>query len=415
MFKAFSRTQVDFRIPEQITSLFQLLTPSKSCASDRVPEFEQRFAEYVGVKHAIAFPYCRTAMYFVLKALEFKPGSEIILPAFTFWVDAGMVELAGYKPVFVDVDFETMSLDPAKVEAAITDKTKAIFPTNLNGLAADLDPILEIAKKHNLRVIEDSARSCGVMYKGRRVGSSDIGTFSFGYGKSIYDIHGGMATTNDDELAAKLREYKKEFKPISTKDLYIQTIKGIILTWLNKPLLYPLFLFQYIWKFQVEGKEKYANRFRPKVLPYATVPESFTVDMNNLQVKLGLSQLKRLDETNATRRKYLQLLNSQLQGVGDLVLPPDSDERPHVGVHYTLWTKHKAELQKYLTEHRIDSQDESAVDTTKLERFKHVGEGSFPASEKLDKHVLFIPTHVSLSRENILYFADTVKAFYEKK
>ncbi len=414
MYKAFSRTQVDLRLHEQLHSLRSLLTPGATRQSDNVPDLERAFAQYIGVKHAIAFPYCRAGMFFALKGLGFEPGSEIILPAFTFWVDAEMIRHAGYTPVFVDVDFETMSIDPDLIEAAITDKTRAIFPTHLNGLAADMDPIMSIARKHGLRVLEDCARSCGAVYKGKRVGSFDVGAFSFGYGKSIYDFGGGMVTTDDDVLAETLRSVKREFQLISTRNLTIQTLKGVLLTWLNKPLFYPLFLFRYIWKFQVEGKEAYGKRFKVRVAPYDAIPASFSVDMNNLQAWLGLSQLKRLDETNAKRRAFLQLLNGRLAGVGDLTLPPDSEDRPHVGVHYAMHTERKQALQAFLTRNRIDSQDESATDISQHEAYRQYARNEYPVAKRLDGAVLFLPTHVSLAERDILYFAEKVREFFQK-
>ncbi len=414
MFKAISRSSVDLTTGEAISVLFQILNVKEATNNDKVPKFEKAYASYVGTKEAVAFPYCRTGMYYALKALELEEGSEVIFPAYTFFVDAAMAVLAGLKPVFVDVEFETSSIDVSQIEKAITPKTKVLFPTHLNGMPADMDPIMELAQKHNLRVIEDCARSCGATYKGKRIGSYDIGAFSFGYGKSFYGFGGAMVASNDEKFIAKLREFKKDFKLISAKDLYIQKIKGIILKYLNMPYFYRLSLYQIIYKFQVEGNEKYASRFRVRMPPYETVPDIFKVDMNNVQAKLGFKQLKRIDKTNKQRMAHARLLNEELSGIPGLTIPLLRDDREYVAVHYALWTEKSKELQNYLTRNKIDAQDETAVNTTTLERFASYAQGEFPNAAKLQGNVIFLPTHPYLSKNDILYMAQKVKEFFNK-
>src|SRR3989338_5778695 len=232
MIRTIPRVYVDLSSQEVFSVLQQLLNVKKATGSDRLHEFEKAYACYIGTKYAVSFPSCRSSMYFALRALNLGRGSEVILPAFTFWVDAALVIMAGLKPVFVDVDLNTANMDVSKIEAAITPKTKVIFPTHLNGMPAEMDPIMSIAGKYGLRVLEDCARSCGATYKGKRIGSFDVGAFSFGYGKSFYSFVGGMITSNDESFINNLRKSKKDFEKISTKNLYMQTMKGIILRYL---------------------------------------------------------------------------------------------------------------------------------------------------------------------------------------
>ena len=177
--------------------------------------------------------------------MDLEPGSEVIIPAFTFWIDPAVVVLAGLTPVFVDVELDSLNIDPSLIEPAITARTKVILAPHLNGLAMEMDSIMAIAKKHGLRVIEDSARTCGGRYKEQRVGSFDIGAFSFGYGKSFYGFGGGMLTSNDSAFIERVRTLQKEdFHNISTMELYKAIIKGSLLKFLNTPIIHGTTLFQ---------------------------------------------------------------------------------------------------------------------------------------------------------------------------
>ena len=412
MIKAISRTQVDLRTSEVFSTLFQILRIKEATSSNRVPEFEDAFASYIGTKYAVSFPYCRSGMYFALKALDLQEKDEVILPAFTFWVDAAMVILAGLNPVFVDVQFNSATMDPALIEKAITSRTKVLFPTHLNGLPADMDPIMDIARRHNLRVLEDCARSCGAAYKGKKIGSYDIGTFSFGYGKSFYGFGGAMVTSDDTHLIQRLREFKKAFTPITAKELYIQVIKGNILRYLNLPCLYRFTLFPIIYQFQVKGNERYATRFRVKMPPYDHVPKNFMVDLNNVQAKLGFKQIERIDDTNRKRMENAKILSEELAGIPGLELPPSLEDREHVAVHYAIWAEKSKDLQRFLMKNGIDAQDETAVDTTQLNRFKSFVSGRFPQAEKLDGKLIFLPTHPNLKKKDMLRIAQTVKRFF---
>ncbi|HUT88350.1 MAG TPA: DegT/DnrJ/EryC1/StrS family aminotransferase [Thermoguttaceae bacterium] len=163
-------------------------------------QFEEGYAEHIGVKYAIGVTSGTTALYTAMAALEIGPGDEVILPAWTWYADYDAVVLSGALPVFAEID-DSLAIDPTDVEARITPRTKAIVPSHLQGGVADMDPILEIARKHKLRVMEDCAQCCGGRYKGKYVGSiGDIGINSFQLSKTITSGEGGAVTTNDPEL-----------------------------------------------------------------------------------------------------------------------------------------------------------------------------------------------------------------------
>ncbi|MCC7362930.1 MAG: DegT/DnrJ/EryC1/StrS family aminotransferase [Dehalococcoidia bacterium] len=184
----------------------------------RVQEFEERVARYTGARHAIATSNCTTALHLALVAAGIAPGDEVICPSFSFIATANAVIHAGATPVFADIDPRTYNIDPAKVEAAITPRTKAIMPVDQIGLAADIPAVLAIAHRHGLKVIEDAAPSLGAIAGEGRVGAmSDFTCFSFHPRKSITTGEGGMITTDDDAAAERLRVIRSH--GASTSDL----------------------------------------------------------------------------------------------------------------------------------------------------------------------------------------------------
>ncbi len=175
-------------------------------AGPMVKKFEEEFAKFVEAKHAIAVNSGTAALHMAVVAASVKRGDEVILPSFTFVATAETVVLAGAKPVFVDINPETFNISPAEVEKAITKLTKAIIAVDLYGMPADLKPIREIADKHGLKVIEDAAQAHGAVYNGKPVGAyADVACWSFYASKNMTTGEGGMVTTNDNELAEKLR------------------------------------------------------------------------------------------------------------------------------------------------------------------------------------------------------------------
>ncbi|MHB8974430.1 MAG: DegT/DnrJ/EryC1/StrS family aminotransferase [Pirellulaceae bacterium] len=168
--------------------------------SSKVLQFEQAFAEHIGVKYALGVTSGTTALYTAMAALEVGPGDEVILPAWTWYADYDAIVLSGALPVFAEID-ESFAIDPNDIEARITPRTKAIVACHLQGTPADMDPILAIARKHKIRVLEDCAQCAGGRYKGKYVGSiGDIGINSFQLSKTITAGEGGAVTTNDPEL-----------------------------------------------------------------------------------------------------------------------------------------------------------------------------------------------------------------------
>lgn len=175
----------------------------------KVDEFERLFGEFTGAKYAIATTSCTTALHLSLVALQIGSGDEVILPSFTFVATANAIEYTGAKPVFCDIDLETFNIDVGEIQKKITKKTKAIIPVHLFGLSADMNPIMEIANQHGLRVIEDAACGLGSYYHGTHVGNfGEVGCFSFHPRKAITTGEGGMILTGDPDLMVTFKSLR---------------------------------------------------------------------------------------------------------------------------------------------------------------------------------------------------------------
>jgi len=193
----------------EINSVLDPLRSGWLVQGPKVREFEEKWSSFTGSKHSIAVTSCTTALHLSLAALGFGPGDEAIVPAFTWISTANVVEHLGGTVVFCDIDLDTFNIDPEKIEAKITAKTRAILPVHLFGLAADMEAINAIARQHKLWVVEDAACGFGSRYHGQHVGTQgNTGCFSFHPRKAITTGEGGMVTTQDDQLAEKIRRLR---------------------------------------------------------------------------------------------------------------------------------------------------------------------------------------------------------------
>lgn len=197
----FSWPQFDEREVEAVAAVVRSGQWGNPDCSGAVAAFEKEFADYCGSKYAVSCVNGSVSLRLALMACGVRPGDEVIVPPYTFIATASTVIEANCVPVFVDIDPETYNLDPKEIEKAITPKTKAIVPVHFAGQACDMDAIMDIAKKHNLRVIEDAAHAHGAEYKGKKLGSiGDVGSFSFQSSKNLTSGEGGIVVTNDKAL-----------------------------------------------------------------------------------------------------------------------------------------------------------------------------------------------------------------------
>lgn len=196
-------------LDSEINSVLDPLKSGWLVQGPKVKEFEEKWSSFTEAKHSIAVTSCTSGLHLSLAASGFGPDDEAIVPAFTWISTANVVEHLGGKVIFCDIDLDTFNIDVEQIESMITSRTKAILPVHLFGLSADMDPILDLARKHNLFVVEDAACGFGAKYNGQHVGNfGNAGCFSFHPRKAITTGEGGMVTTNDGELAEKIRRLR---------------------------------------------------------------------------------------------------------------------------------------------------------------------------------------------------------------
>src|ERR1043166_3462229 len=302
-----------------------------------VAEFESRFAAYHYMDHAVAAPFGRMAFYYILRALDLPQGSEVIFPALTFWVVPEMARRAGLRPVFVDVDPATFNIDPAKIEAAITERTRATVPTHLSGQPCDMSEVMRVAERHNLVVVEDCAQAAGARYRGRLVGTFGAASFfSFQMLKGINTYGGGMAMTDDAGLAARVRE-QAEAEPLQTSGDLIKRFAG---GFASRVGVSPRgFTF---WGFPIQAAASLFGHYDlsrfvwEKIRPLDPFPRMYRRRYSNAQAILGLRALARLDEFNARSRAHAAQYSRGLSDCRSLQTPRVPPDVEHVYYQYCI-------------------------------------------------------------------------------
>ena len=288
-----------------------------------IEEFEREFAMYQELPYAISTSYGRMAFYYILKAYDLPEGSEIIFPSLTFWVVPAMAKAAGLKPVFIDIKPDTYNMDSSKIEAAITDKTRAIVPTHVYGQPCDMDKIMEIAERNDLIVIEDCAHALGATYKDKKAGTFGHASFtSFQNLKSLNAYGGGMAMTSDASIAEKVREmsYKEPFP--STYPLLKKLLFSHMESLLLGPKAFFLSGFPVLYLYSLTGDyNRVTIKTWEKIRPLYPIPVNYRKRFTNIQAKLGLKSLAMLDHHNDLARANAKEYDATLNEIPSIMLP----------------------------------------------------------------------------------------------
>src|SRR5579872_587245 len=263
-----------------------------------IQRFETVFAERLGMPpaHAITASYGRMAFYYLLKALALPSGSEIVLPALTFWVVPELARVAGLKVVFADVDPSTFTMDPASLEQAITPATRAIVPTHLYGLPCDMQAIMAIAGRHRLHVIEDCAHALGATYEGKPVGTfGDAGFFSFQTLKPLNCYGGGLALVRDEAVAARVRAQADSERWPDEKRVDNRLLVGRLQRIFIKPWVFTISAFPILWVSSLIGANPDVYLWE-EIRSLTPLPDAYTERFPNVQAAIGLAALQKLDE-----------------------------------------------------------------------------------------------------------------------
>jgi dTDP-4-amino-4,6-dideoxygalactose transaminase len=343
-------------------AVFSVLSNTQFILGPEVKSFEEKVAAYCGTKFAIGVASGTDALLLSLRAGGVKSGDEVITTGFSFFSSAGVISRLGANPVFVDIDPETYNINPDQIEKKITPKTKAVMPVHLFGQCADMDPIIDIAKRHGLQVVEDAAQAIGAEYKGKKAGAiGDFGCFSFFPSKNLGGAgDGGMVTTYDPEMAEMVR---------------ILRVHG------SKPKYY-----------------------------HSTI--GYNSRLDTIQAAILSVKLKYLDDWTKKRREHAEVYNSAFKDL-DMITPKKESFNYHIYNQYTIAVKNRDELRNYLKEKQIGHDTYYPVPLHLQECYRFLGykRGDLPVSEKKAGEVVSIPIYPELTEEEQDYVISTIKEF----
>ena len=322
---------------------------------------EQEIADYCGTRFAVGVGSGTDALLLSLRVLGVRPGDEVIVPAFTFFATAECVSLLGAKPVFADIRPDTFTLDPESVAAKIGPRTRAIIPVHLYGQAADMDPLLELARKHGLRVVEDNAQALGATYRGRRAGAlGDAGCISFYPTKNLGAWgDGGMVVTNSEEIATRLRSLRDH-----------------------------------------GSAHKYVSR-----------EVGWNSRLDEIQAAVLRVKLRHLDAWNQQRRSHAAAYESQLGGLDGVVPPRLAGWGEHVFHQYTVRVPRRDAVQKALSSRGIATAVYYPVPLHLQPAYASLGHkaGDLPHSECASAQVLSLPVFAEMTGQQTAQVATALR------
>jgi dTDP-4-amino-4,6-dideoxygalactose transaminase len=347
------------------TAIGEVLSNCNFILGKQIKDFEEAFADFAGVEYAVGVSSGLDALRLSLMALDVGCGHEVILPANTYIATALAVSAVGAKPVLIDCDPETYNIDVRQIETAINSSTRAIMPVHLTGQSADMDPILEIAGKNGLYVVEDAAQAHGAFYKGQPCGSMGVaGCFSFYPGKNLGAYgDGGMVTTRDADLAEKLRRLRN-----------------------------------------------YGERVK-----YDHVEKGLNARLDTIQAAVLKVKLRYLAEWNQSRAKHAQTYRELLDGVGDLALQRQALYSSHVYHLFMIETGERDALREHLHQAGVQSGIHYPKPIHLQQAYADLKytAGDFPHAERLANRILSLPMFAELSKNQIQRVTSEIRAFFK--
>ncbi|MEW5766352.1 MAG: DegT/DnrJ/EryC1/StrS family aminotransferase [bacterium] len=377
----------------------EILDSKRVSCGKYVRQFEERFAELVGTEEAVAVSSGADAdalALAVLYDLGAKRDDEVIVPALSFVATGNAVLQAGFKPVFVDIERETLNIDPHQIEQAITTKTRAIMPVHLMGKPAEMDTINEIARRHHLYVVEDAAEAHGARYKSKNIGTlGDMAAYSLYLAHMITTIEGGVITTNHPEFAEVLRSLRSHGRACKCKSCV-----------LNLASAYCPKRFEY-----GEGVD----------LRFIFERIGFSCKMNEIEAAVGLGSLEIYDEILRKRKKNFATMSEKFKRFDQYFVTIKEEPYEEIGPHaFPIVLK---EGVRFSRDHFVDFLEKNGIETrslfasmpTQCQGFKFLGYklGEFPEAEYIGNNGLHIGVHQDIDEEQIDYFIEVVDRFLE--
>jgi len=387
-------------VPGSVTAALKAIARGQGVRGPLIDEFENQFALYHGMRHAISASYGRMAFYYILKALEIPAGSEIMFPALTFWVVPEMARVLGFKPVFVDIDPSTFNMDPSKVENALTPETRAIVPTHLYGQPCDMQAIMRIAERYDLAVIEDCAHALGATFRGRKTGTfGHASFFSFQMLKPLNTYGGGMAVTNDDRMAARIRSFAEAEEWPPAKDLFKKIFLGNLQRKLIGPLGFTFTMFPAFYAASFFGEHDLSRYLWERIRTLDPLPQSYRKRFTNAQAMIGLRMLDQIDAFNELNRAHASKLTDALKDTKEIQTPARPHETQPVYYQYCIRAEDPAALKRHAIRSGVDVEIMHVDICNNLELFED-SKTNCPAAEATE-HTLQLPVYASLTEMDL--------------
>jgi len=364
---------------EEIEAVSEVIASGWISTGARVAAFERQFAEYIGVKHALAVSSCTAALHLALLASGVEAGDEVITTPYTFTATAEAIGYIGAKPAFVDIDSTTLNIDVNQIAEKISPRTKAIIPVHIAGLPCDMRSLIDICERHNLALIDDAAHAVGGEYNGHRIGAvGDLTAFSFYANKNLSTGEGGMITTNHDKFADKLKPMR---------------LHGI-------------------------NKDAWARQHNRSLWSYEVVSEGYKYNMTDIQAAMGLCQLAKLEKQRELRARYAQIYASRLADLPEVVTPAQALSVPtrhawHLYIIQLQTDKLRIRRDQFINAMR-EANIECGVHYIPLHLFSFYQRkygykpGDFPNAEAAFERVVSLPLHPRLTEADIHTVADTI-------
>ncbi len=395
-------------IPNTLEVIADLTRRGQLVDGPHVTAFESAFGARLDGVRAVSASYGRMAFYYILKAMALTAGGEVIMPALTFWVIPEMARAAGLEPAFADIDPATFNITPGAFERAITPRTVAVVPTHLWGLPCDMDEIVDIARRHDIRVIEDCAHALGATYRGRPVGTfGDAAFFSFQTIKPLNTYGGGMAVMRDASLAQRVADFARSAPSPGIKAVKDKLWRGRVQRIATRPKIftYTLFPLVYVsarlhWNFDAYFWEP-IRRLDP-------FPLDYHVRYANVQAAIGLEGLEHLAQWNADTVRHAQLMSERLRPVPGVQVPTVPSDRTHAFYQYSAYVPSRDTLVDLCLRHGVDIETLHVDVCTELALFDEFRTHA-PGAEQM-KRTVQIPVYESLTDDQLEHVASVVKS-----
>ncbi len=370
---------------------------------------EEEFKKYLGVKYAFAFNSGRSAYLAILNSLGLEKGKEILLQAYTCNAAINPIIWSGFNPVFIDID-ETLNLDPEDLQKKITEKNRIVIIQHTFGNPAKINEILEICRQNNLILIEDCAHCLGAKYRGQKVGTfGKAAFFSFSRDKVISSIFGGMAVTNDDEVAKKIKEFQEKWDYPTSFWIFQQLLHPILVNY----LILPFYGFFGLGKYILIGfqKLKILSKAVHKIEKQGKKPYYFPKKMPDALAVLALNQFKKLERFNKHRQEIADFYTKELKSIGGI-----NENSEPIFMKYSILLPDyldsdlvlkKARKQNILLDDGWRKTPIVPPDTN-LEKMKYIS-NSCPQAEKTAKQIVNLPTHINISKKDAQKIIDLLK------